>query len=74
MKELKKENKNHIIKRIFIKICRLFNLEIIDQNNFYLPVSNQNLDDDLSIPGKRSLNMPMGNIEITRKVKSLTIM
>ena len=45
----------------------------IDQNNFYLPVTKQNLDEDLSIAGKRSLTIPIGNVEITRKVKSLTI-
>ena len=73
MKELKNVNKNSIFKKIFIKICRLFNLEIIDQNNFSLPVTQQNLNEDLSIPGKRSLTLPMGNVVITRKVKSLTI-
>ena len=73
MKEIKKENKNSLLKKIFIKICRFFNLEIIDQNNFYLPVTKQYLNEDLSIPGKRSLTLPMGNVEITRKIKSLTI-
>ena len=73
MKEIKKVNKNSILKKIFIKICRFFNLEIIDQNNFYLPVTKQYLNEDLSIPGKRSLTLPMGNVQITRKVKSLTI-
>ena len=73
MKEIKKVNKNSLLKKIFIKICRFFNLEIIDQNNFYLPITNQYLDEDLSIPGKRSLTLPMGNVLITRKVKSLTI-
>mgnify|MGYP001384695793 CR=1 FL=1 len=73
MKEINKVNKKSILKKIFIKICRLLNYEIIDQNNFNLPVTDQNLDEDLSIVGKRSLTIPMGNIEITRKVKSLTI-
>ena len=59
MKEIKKVNKNSILKKIFIKICRFFNLEIIDQNNFYLPVTKQYLNEDLSIPGKRSLTLPM---------------
>ena len=38
-----------------------------------MTITKQNLDEDLSIAGKRSLTIPMGNIEITRKVKSLTI-
>jgi len=73
MREIRKINKNSLLKKIFIKICRLLNYEIIDQNNFYLPVTEQSLNEDLSIVGKRSLTMPMGNVEITRKVKSLTI-
>jgi hypothetical protein len=73
MREIRKVNKNSLLKKIFIKICRLLNYEIIDQNNFYLPVTEQSLDEDLSIAGKRSLTVPMGNVEITRKVKSLTI-
>jgi len=73
MREIRKINKKSLFKKMFIKICRLLNYEIIDQNNFYLPVTEQSLDEDLSIVGKRSLTVPMGNVEITRKVKSLTI-
>ena len=71
--KIKKENKAPWFKKIFIKICRLLDYEIIDQSNFYLPVSNQNINEDLSKIGKRSLTIPMGEIKITRQVKSLTI-
>ena len=71
--KIKKKNKTPWFKKIFIKICRLLGYEIIDQSNFYLPVSNQNINEDLSKIGKRSLTMPMGEIKITRQVKSLTI-
>ena len=71
--KIKKENKTPWFKKIFIKICRLLGYEIIDQSNFYLPVSNQNINEDLSKIGKRSLTIPMGKIKITRQVKSLTI-
>ena len=71
--KIKKENKTPWFKKIFIKICRLLGYEIIDQSNFYLPVSNQNINEDLSKIGKKSLTMPMGEIKITRQVKSLTI-
>ena len=71
--KIKKENKTPWFKKIFIKICRLLGYEIIDQSNFYLPVSNQNINEDLSKVGKRSLTIPMGEIKITRQVKSLTI-
>jgi len=73
MKIQKKANKTSIFKKIFIKICRLLDYEIIDQANFHLPVTDQAINDDLSKVGKKSLTMPMGKIKITRPVKSLTI-
>ena len=73
MKIQKKTYKTSLFKKIFIKVCRLFDYEIIDQSNFYLPVTNQEINEDLSKVGKRSLTMPMGKIDITRPVKSLTI-
>ena len=73
MKIQKKTYKTSFFKKIFIKVCRMFNYEIIDQSNFYLPVTNQEINEDLSIIGKRSLTMPMGKVDITRPVKSLTI-
>jgi hypothetical protein len=73
MKIQKKAYKTSFFKKIFIKVCRLFDYEIIDQSNFYLPVTNQEINEDLSKVGKRSLTMPMGKIDITRPVKSLTI-
>ena len=73
MKIKNKANKKSWFKKIFIKICRLLDYEIIDQSNFYLPVTDQHIDEDLTKIGKRSLTIPMGNVEITRPVKSLTI-
>ncbi len=73
MKVKKKANKKSWIKKIFIKICRLLDYEIIDQSDFFLPVTNQKINQSLSIAGKKSLTLPMGKVEITRPVKSLTI-
>ena len=73
MKIQKKAYKTSLFKKIFIKVCRMFDYEIIDQSNFYLPVTNQEINEDLSKIGKRSLTMPMGSLDITRPVKSLTI-
>ena len=73
MKIQKKTYKTSLFKKIFIKVCRMLDYEIIDQSNFYLPVTNQEINEDLSKVGKRSLTMPMGKIDITRPVKSLTI-
>ena len=47
--------------------------EIIDQNNFYVPTSNRNLNETLSIPGLKSINLPLGEVKITRKVTSLDV-
>ena len=73
MKVRKKENKSSWFKKIFIRICRLFDYEIIDQSNFYLPVSNKYINEDLSKVGQSSITIPMGKVKITRPVKSLTI-
>jgi hypothetical protein len=37
MKEQKTQVKTSFFKKIFIKICRIFGYEIIDQSNFYVP-------------------------------------
>ena len=72
MREIK-SNKKNPIKKIFIKICRMFGFEIIDQGNFNIPTSNKNINESLSVPGKSSITLPLGKIEITRSVKSLDI-
>ena len=61
------------MKKIFIKIARLFGYEIIDQNNFVSPSLNKELNDDLSIINERSIVLPLGNVDITKKVRSLLI-
>ena len=72
MKEIKSSKKS-IIKKIFIKICRLLDYEIIDQSNFFIPTLNKSLNDKISIKGKKSINLPLGEVRITRKVKSLDV-
>ena len=72
MREIK-SNKNSPLKKIFIKLCRIFGFEVIDQSNFYIPTSNKSLDQSISIPGKRSINLPLGKVNITRSVKSLDV-
>ena len=72
MREVKSK-KNNPFKNFFIKICRFFGLELIDQSNFSIPTSNKSMNDTLSVPGKKSITLPMGKINITRPVKSLNI-
>jgi len=47
--------------------------EIIDQNSFYLPTSNKRLNETLSRSGKKSINLPLGELKISRVVKSLDV-
>ena len=73
MKKQNKSTKKNFIKKIFIKICRMFGYEIIDQGNFYIPTQKKFLDENLNIPGKKSINLPLGEVKISRKVNALTI-
>ena len=73
MKKIKIRNKTNLFKKIFIKICRILGFEIIDQSNFRSPTLGKNLNDTLSIQGKKSITIPLGQIEIKKKVRSLKI-
>tara|TARA_Y100000590_G_scaffold420694_2_gene523676 strand:- start:1656 stop:2690 length:1035 start_codon:yes stop_codon:yes gene_type:complete len=73
MKEQNNTIKTSFLKRIFVKICRLMGYEIIDQSNFYVPTQQKKLDDNLNIQGKKSITLPLGETQITRNVKSLTV-
>ena len=73
MKEQKTQVKTSFFKKIFIKICRIFGYEIIDQSNFYVPTQEKNLNENLNIQGKKSITLPLGEIKISRKVNALTI-
>ena len=72
MKEIKSSKKS-TIKKIFIKICRLLGYEIIDQSEFFIPTLNKSLNENLSVKGEKSINLPLGEVKITRKVSSLDI-
>tara|TARA_B100000941_G_scaffold14271_1_gene8720 strand:- start:590 stop:1618 length:1029 start_codon:yes stop_codon:yes gene_type:complete len=72
MREIK-SNKKNILTKFFIKLSRLFGYEIIDQSNLNIPTSSRNIEEKISIPGKKSVVLPLGKVEITRSVKSLDI-
>ena len=61
------------MKKFFIKICKVFGFEIIDQNEFTSPTLNKELNKDLSTLNKKSIVLPLGEVKITRKVKSIFI-
>ena len=55
MKKIYIKKKNNILKKIFIKICRVLDYEIIDQNNFEIPTLNKKAYENISISGKKSI-------------------
>ena len=61
------------MKKIFIKLAKALGYEIIDQNNFVSPTLNRKLDEDLSNFNSSSIVLPLGEVKITRKIKSLLI-
>ncbi len=73
MKQLKNRSDTSFIKKLFVKICRKFGFELIDQNNFFIPTSNSVMGQTISKPGKKSINIPLGEVKITRNIKSLDI-
>ena len=73
MKKVKSQKSNNPIKKIFIKLCRLMGYEIIDQGNFYIPTSDKNINETLSKPGIKSINLPLGEVKITRNVSALDV-
>ena len=71
MKKIEKSKKNNFFKKIFIKICRIIGFEIIDQSDFSSPSLGKDLSDILSVQGKKSITIPLGQINIKKRVKSL---
>ena len=61
------------MKKLFIKICKLFGFELIDQNKFSSPTLNKELNQELSILNEKSIILPLVEVKITRKVKSIVI-
>ena len=74
MKEIKSIKKTNFVKKILIKICRLFGYELIDQSTLNLPVSNKNYEEMISVPGNKSISIGLGETSISRKVESLDIL
>ena len=73
MKKINNSKKNNLIKKLFIKLCRLIGFEIIDQSNLNLPVSKKTATDNLGQIGKKIITLPLGETKISRPVKSMDI-
>ena len=61
------------MKKIFIKLAKALGFEIIDQNNFFSPTLNKELNENLSNFNNSSIVLPLGEVKITRKIESLLI-
>ena len=65
--------KKNIFKKLFIKISKILGYEIIDQTEFISPTLEKKLNDDLSTINNKSIVLPLGEVKITRKIKSVLI-
>ena len=61
------------MKKLFIKICKLLGFEILDQNTFSSPTLEKELNEELSIINEKSIILPLGEVEVTKKVNSILI-
>ena len=62
------------MKKLFIKLCKIMGYELIDQNSFTSPTLDRELNEDLSILNDKSIVLPLGEVKISRKVKSILIL
>ena len=66
--------KKRILNKLFIRLSKIIGYEVIDQNNFVSPTLNKELNEDMSLINQKSIVLPLGEVEITRKVKSILIL
>ena len=73
MKIKKNIRKKNFFIKILIKLIRKFGYEIIDQTNLEIPSKKLDANEILSVNGKKSITVPLGETKINRKIDSLTI-
>ena len=73
MKVQNKTRKSNFFKKLFIKFCRFFDYEIVDQGDLSFPTTNKKGSKNLSNLGIQSLVIPMGRIKIKRRIRALDI-
>ena len=73
MKKIDNSRKSNFFKKLFIKLCRLIGFEIIDQSTFSSPTLNKDLSETLSVQGKKSIIVPLGEIKIQHKINSVKV-
>jgi hypothetical protein len=65
--------KKSIIKKLFIKLSKVLDYEIIDQSDFSSPTLQKELNEDLSIINKKSIVLPLGEVKITKKISTVLV-
>jgi len=73
MKQQKINTKNNFLKKIIIKLIRKLGFEIVDQQNYSLLGSIGELHESHSSPGNKSIVIPLGSINIEKKITDLLI-
>ena len=73
MKNKLVKQKKSFLDKFFIKLIRKFGYEVIDQANLHIPSKDLEANQNLSKSGEQSITIPLGKTQITRKIKSLTI-
>tara|TARA_B100001057_G_scaffold117620_2_gene116210 strand:- start:118 stop:1170 length:1053 start_codon:yes stop_codon:yes gene_type:complete len=73
MKIINNKNEKSVLKKLFFKFCRKLGYEIVDQSDLFLPTSDLFANQNLSKQNLHSINIPLGKVEIKRKVEDLTI-
>tara|TARA_Y100001935_G_scaffold42265_1_gene34426 strand:- start:437 stop:1468 length:1032 start_codon:yes stop_codon:yes gene_type:complete len=73
VKELKLKKKNSFFEKLLIKLNRLFGFEIINNSNYDIISLEKSDSENLSSLGEKSITIPMGSLNITRKVRGLHI-
>ena len=71
MRQIEKNNKKGVLRKLLIKICRLLGYELIDQSDMTFATSLNK--ENGSIIGEKSITLPLGEVKIKRKINSLDI-
>ena len=73
MKKITGTPNNSFIKKLLIKLIRKIGFEVIDQSIMYSPTKEKYYENNFSEINKNNIVLPIGEIKIERKVKSLLI-
>ncbi len=73
MKKILGTSNKSFIKKILIKLIRKIGFEVIDQSIMFSPTKNKYYENNFSEINKNNIVLPIGELKIERKVKSLLV-